>query len=223
MKFWLAEHADFIFYTIFIALGVGEVLLRYILQVTKDNKVLEWVDSAFIAIVLATVIRFFLIQTFIIPSSSMENTLLIGDQLIVNKFTYGLKVPFTNKFFIRFKDPQRGDIIVFNAVDRKGMKLIKRCIAIPGDVVEMKDKIVYINGEKQNEPYVIYRDQTIEPRPYPRDNFGPITIPKDHYLMLGDNRDRSADSRYWGLLPRNMIEGKAWVIYWPMHRWRVIK
>lgn len=223
MKFWLAEHADFIFYSIFIGLGIGEVVLRYILQVTKENKILEWVDSAFIAIVLATVIRFFLIQTFIIPSSSMENTLLIGDQLIVTKFTYGLKVPFTNKFFVKFRDPKHGDIIVFNAVDRKGMKLIKRCIGVPGDVVEMKDKVLYINGQKQNEPYVIYRDQNIEPRPYPRDNFGPITIPKDHYLMLGDNRDRSADSRYWGLLPRNMIEGKAWIIYWPMHRWRVIK
>lgn len=222
MKFWLAEHADIIFYGLFIALGIGEVVLRIILKVTKENKVLEWVDSAFIAIVLATVIRFFVIQTFIIPSSSMENTLLIGDQLIVNKFVYGLKVPFSNKFIVEFKDPKRGDIMVFNAVDKKNMKLIKRCVAVPGDEVEMRDKVLYINGEKQNEAYVIYRDQQILPRPYPRDNFGPITIPEDQYLMLGDNRDRSADSRYWGLLPRKMIEGKAWVVYWPIKRWKAI-
>lgn len=223
MKFWLAEHADIIFYGLFVALILGEVVLRFILKVAKENKALEWVDSAFIAIILATVIRFFLIQTFIIPSSSMENTLLIGDQLIVNKFVYGLKVPFSNKFMVKFKDPERGEIIVFNAVDKKNMKLIKRCIGLPGDVVEMRDKVLYINGEKQNEHYVIYRDPQVLPRPYPRDNFGPIKVPEDQYLMLGDNRDRSADSRYWGLLPHKMIEGRAWVVYWPMKRWKKIK
>lgn len=223
MKFWLAEHADVIFYGLFAALGIGEVILRYVMKVSKENKILEWVDSAFVAIVLATVIRFFLIQTFIIPSSSMENTLLIGDQLIVSKYTYGLKMPFTDKFMLEFKDPKRGDIIVFNAVDKKGMKLIKRCVAVPGDVVEMRDKVLYINGEKQEKSYTIYRDPQVFPRPNPRDNFGPIKIPEDKYLMLGDNRDRSADSRYWGLLPRNMIEGKALVVYWPMKRWKVIK
>lgn len=223
MKFWLAEHADLIFYGIFIGLAIGEVVLRYLLKVKKENKILEWVDSAFIAIVLATIIRFFIIQTFIIPSSSMENTLLIGDQLIVNKFIYGIKAPFSNKFLFEFKEPQRGDIMVFNAVDKKGMKLIKRCIGTPGDVVEMRDKVLYINGEKQNEYYTIYREQQILPKPYPRDNFGPIKVPKDQYLMLGDNRDHSADSRYWGLLPRKMIEGQAWVVYWPVKRWKGIK
>lgn len=223
MKFWLAEHADTIFWTLFVLLTLGEVLLRFVFKVKKESKLLEYVESGFIAIVMAVVIRTLIIQTFIIPSGSMENTLLVGDQLIVNKFYYGTQIPFTDKHIFKFNDPGRGDILVFNSTTKKGMKLIKRCVAIPGDVVEMRNKELFINGEKQSESYVIWRDTRMEPRPSPRDNFGPIKIPEDHYLMLGDNRDRSADSRYWGLLPRHEIEGKAWVVYFPFSRWKAIK
>ncbi len=182
-----------------------------------------------IAIVL--LIRFFVIHPFRIPSGSMENTLLIGDFLLANKFIYGLKVPWTNRWICRFKDPKRGDIIVFR-YPLEGKDFIKRCIAVEGDVVEIKNKKVYVNGTRLVETYVEHSDRRTYPAlkrekdyqrawedrhflrlPYARDNFGPVTIPEDHLFMLGDNRDNSSDSRFWGPLHTNRIKGKAMVIY----------
>lgn len=223
MQYWLAEHADTIFYGMFIALAAAEILLRGVLKVRKTNVLLEYVDSGFVAVILALVIRTLLIQTFFIPSGSMENTLLIQDKLIVNKFIYGTRVPFTDRTLLAVREPRRGDIMVFQYPRDPKKKYIKRCMGLPGDVLAMKDKVFYVNGQPLNEPYASWRDSRNLASPHPRDNFGPITVPEGHYFMLGDNRDESADSRFWGFLPRKLIEGKAWVIYWPITRWRVVK
>ncbi len=224
---WLstAEPAELIFNAILVGSILAEILLRYLLRVAKTSKVLEWVDSIFIAILLALVIRTFAVQAFKIPSGSMEDTLLIGDHLLVNKFIYGTRIPFTDKIILKLRDPRHGDIIVFKYPLNPRRDFIKRCIGVPGDVVEIKDKIVYINGIAQDELYVIHRDLHVfsGDTGNPRDNFGPVTVPPDSYFMMGDNRDYSADSRYWGFLARKMIKGKAWVIYWPIGRWRVVK
>ncbi len=219
-----AEAAELIFYGLLVGLALAQVLLRYILKVAKTNIVLEYVDSGFIAILLALVIRILLIQAFKIPSGSMENTLLIGDHLLVNKCIYGTDIPFTDKTILKIRDPRRGDIIVFKYPEKPRRDFIKRCIGLPGDTLEIKDKVLYINGEPQNENYVTCRDIRILPRELSvRDNFGPITVPPDNFFMMGDNRDFSADSRFWGFLPRKLIKGKAWVIYWPIPRWRAIR
>jgi len=219
-----AEAAELIFYGLLVGLTLAEVVLRYILKVSKTNVVLEYVDSGFIAIILALIIRTVLIQAFKIPSGSMENTLLIGDHLLVNKFVYGLQVPFTDKRIMKIRDPRRGDIIVFKYPKNPRRDFIKRCVGLPGDVIEVKNKILYVNNEPQNEGYVSFRDMRVLPATIsPRDNYGPVTVPADHFFMMGDNRDFSADSRFWGFLPRKLIKGKAWVIYWPITRWRTIK
>ncbi|MCK5219543.1 signal peptidase I [bacterium] len=219
-----AEAAEKIFYGLLVSLVLAEVLLRYVLKVAKTNIVLEYVDSGFIAILLALIIRVLLIQAFKIPSGSMENTLMIGDHLLVNKCIYGTDIPFTDRTILKIRDPKRGDIIVFKYPVNPRKDYIKRCIGLPGDTLEIKDKVLYINGEPQNENYVTFRDIRIRPRELSfRDNFGPITVPPDHFFMMGDNRDCSHDARFWGFLPRKLIKGKAWVIYWPIPRWRVIR
>ncbi|MEW6516521.1 MAG: signal peptidase I [candidate division FCPU426 bacterium] len=221
-QFWLAEHADAIFYGLFAALALAEIILRLVLKVSKTNKVLEYVDSGFIAILLAFVIRSFLMQTFIIPSGSMESTLLIKDQILVNKFTYGVRLPFTHRLLLPGKELHRGDIVVFRYPRNPKVKYVKRCIGLPGDRIEMRNKVLYVNDRPVDEPYVIHRDQNVQTWPFSRDNFGPVRVPEGQYFMLGDNRDESADSRYWGFLPKPFIEGRAWAVYWPLNRWQVI-
>jgi signal peptidase I len=197
----------------------------------KKSKLRSEIEGWTKVVVVVLLIRFFVIHPFRIPSGSMQETLLIGDFLLANKFIYGLKVPWTSRWMFRFKDPQRGDIIVFRyPFEQKDF--IKRCIAIEGDVVEIKDKSVYVNGERLTEPYVKYTDSKSYPAvdyagnyqrawmrgdflrlPYARDNFGPVKVPEDHLFMLGDNRDNSSDSRFWGPLHIKHIKGKAMVIY----------
>lgn len=220
-----AEAAELIFYGLMVALILAEVVLRYLLRVDKSNIVLEYVDSGFIAIMLALVIRTFAVQAFKIPSGSMEDTLLIGDHLLVNKFVYGTRIPFTDKSIWHLRDPRRGDIIVFQYPENPRKDFIKRCVGVPGDVIEVKDKELFVNGVLQQEPYVIHRDLQVWPPQSrePRDYYGPVTVPADSYFMMGDNRDYSKDSRFWGFLPRRLIRGKAWVIYWPIPRWRAVK
>jgi signal peptidase I len=223
---WLksAEMAEIIFYGLLVALVVAQVVLRYVVKVAKNSTWQEYADSGLIAILLALVIRTFLLQAFKIPSGSMENTLLIGDHLLVNKFIYGTKIPFAEKRILKFRDPRRGDIIVFQYPENPYRDFIKRCIALPGDTLEIRNKILYVNNEPMTESYVTFRDLRILPKERsPRDNFGPIQVPADHYFMMGDNRDYSMDSRFWGFLPRKLIKGKAWVIYWPFTRWRLIR
>ncbi|MCK5241384.1 signal peptidase I [bacterium] len=219
-----AEAAELIFYGLLVGLTLAEVILRYLVKLPKTNIYMEYVDSGFIAIILALIIRTIFLQAFKIPSGSMENTLLIGDHLLVNKLVYGLQVPFTDKRIIKIRDPRQGDILVFKYPENPRRDFIKRCVGVPGDVIEVKNKILYVNNEPQNDGYAGFRDmRVLPPEISPRDNYGPVTIPAEHFFMMGDNRDFSADSRFWGFLPRKLIKGKAWVIYWPVTRWRSIK
>jgi len=172
---------------------------------------LEYLEALAVALVLAFVIRTFVVQAFKIPSGSMLDTLLIGDHLLVNKFLYGTRIPFTDKSILPLENPQHGDVIVFEFPEDTSKDFIKRIIGVPGDVLEMKDKVVYRNGQKLDEPYVKHTDPGLQAR---RDNFGPITVPPGKYFVMGDNRDESYDSRFWGFVDKDKIRGKAWVIYW---------
>ena len=172
---------------------------------------LEYLEALAVALVLAFVIRTFVVQAFKIPSGSMLDTLLIGDHLLVNKFLYGTRIPFTDKVILPIEEPADGDVIVFEFPEDTSKDFIKRIIGVPGDVVEMKDKALYRNGEKLVEPYIKHTDPGAQQR---RDNFGPITVPAGKYFALGDNRDESYDSRFWGFVDKEKIRGKAWVIYW---------
>jgi len=173
---------------------------------------LEYIEALAVALILALVIRTFVVQAFKIPSGSMLETLQIGDHLLVNKFIYGVKMPFTGKVLYDVDDPKRGDIVVFEFPEDPSKDFIKRIIGVPGDVIEIKNKVVYRNGEKVDEPYTRHSDpDNMLPR---RDNFGPITVPEGKYFCMGDNREESYDSRFWGFVDREKIKGKAWVIYW---------
>ncbi len=174
-------------------------------------------EAIIIAVILALLIRTFVVQAFKIPSGSMLETLQIGDHILVNKFIYGTRVPFTNIKLLPVRKPERGDIIVFKyPVDEK-RDFIKRVIGVPGDVIEIRNKIVYVNDvELEDDDYVVYRDETVIPGQ--RDNFGPETVPEDSYFMMGDNRDGSFDSRFWGYVKEDEILGKALIIYWSWDR-----
>ena len=172
---------------------------------------LEYLEALAVALVLAFVIRTFVVQAFKIPSGSMLDTLLIGDHLLVNKFLYGTRIPFTDKVIMPLEDPKQGDVIVFEFPEDTTKDFIKRIIGVPGDVVEMKDKVLTRNGETLVEPYIKHTGSGLQQR---RDNFGPITVPAGKYFALGDNRDESYDSRFWGFVDKEKIRGKAWVIYW---------
>ncbi len=175
----------------------------------------EYAEAIIIAAVLALFIRTFIVQAFKIPSGSMEDTLLVGDHILVNKFLYGTVIPFTDTRILPIREPKRGDIIVFKYPGDESKDFIKRVIGTPGDVVEIINKKVYVNGKPLNEPYTIFKDGDIIPRALqPRDNFGPIKVPPMKYFCMGDNRDRSSDGRYWGYVSQREILGKAFIIYW---------
>jgi len=173
----------------------------------------EYAESIVIAILIALFIRAFIVQAFKIPSGSMKPTLLIGDHLLVNKFIYGIKLPFIDHKFLAFKQPERGDIIVFIFPRDKEKDFIKRVIGTPGDTVEIRRKKIYINGKLWDDPYGVYKEPEVTSL-VPRDNFGPVVVPKDHVFVMGDNRDRSYDSRFWGFVNKRFIEGKALIPYW---------
>lgn len=176
------------------------------------HKVLrDYAEALIIALVLAFFIRSFVVQAFKIPSGSMLETLQIGDQLLVNKFIYGVKLPFTDVTLLPISDPKHGDIIVFRYPRDESKDYIKRVIGTPGDTLEMRDNVVYRNGERLDEPYLA----GLPPKNFPpTHNFGPITLPEGKYFCMGDNRENSSDSRYWGFVDRSQIIGKAWRIYW---------
>lgn len=182
---------------------------------TKKHVIREYAESIVIAVVMALIIKAFVIQAFKIPSGSMIPTLKIGDHILVNKFIYGTKLPFTDRIIIPLKRPNRGDIIVFKFPDDEKKDFIKRVIGLPGDIVEIKGKKVYINGGPIDDSYAVHSDPMLYPSGIqPRDNFGPLTVPQDSYFVMGDNRDFSLDSRYWGFVKLNKIKGKAFIIYW---------
>jgi len=171
----------------------------------------EYAEAFLLAIALALVIRTFVVQAFKIPSGSMIPTLSIGDHILVNKFIYGVKVPFTDWIVVPVSVPQLGDIIVFKYPEDETKDYIKRVIGTPGDVVEVKTKEVWVNGKRLDDSYTQHTDRGIRDG---RDNFGPVTVPPDSYFVMGDNRDQSLDSRFWGFVKLNKIRGEAFLIYW---------
>ncbi|MFP4083391.1 MAG: signal peptidase I [Desulfonatronovibrio sp.] len=171
----------------------------------------EYAEALIIALILALFIRTFVIQAFKIPSGSMLPTLQIGDHLLVNKFKYGIHMPFMDKYIFEFDGPQFQDIIVFEFPEDPSKDFIKRVVGLPGDVIEIKDKKFYRNGQSIHEDYIQHRDRRVVDK---RDDFGPYTVPEDSYFVMGDNRDESYDSRFWGAVDREDILGKAWIIYW---------
>jgi signal peptidase I len=175
----------------------------------------EYAESIIIAIVLALVIRTFVVQAFKIPSGSMEDTLLIGDHILVNKLAYGLQLPFMHDK-LRFglmANPARGDIIVFPFPRDPSRDFIKRVVGLPGDRVEIRNHHAYINGEALKEPY-IRLDERAAMHPSRYSHWGPEVVPTDKLFVMGDNRDNSADSRDWGFLDSTHVKGRAFIIYW---------
>jgi signal peptidase I len=178
-------------------------------------KIREYGEAILIALVLALFIRTFVVQAFKIPSGSMEATLQIGDHILVNKFIYGVKIPFTHKTIVPGKEPKRGDIIVFEFPKDPKKDFIKRVIGEPGDVIEIRNKKILINNKPIEENYGFYLDPSVFPESVrPRDNFGPFTVPPQNYFVMGDNRDHSFDSRFWGTVDSSSVKGKAFIIYW---------
>ena len=172
----------------------------------------EYGEALLVALLLALVIRTFVVQAFKIPSESMLQTLLVGDHLLASKFSYGVKVPFTNYYVYKGSDPQRGEIIIFEYPNDPSVDYIKRIVGTPGDTIEVRNKQLFRNGEPVKEGYIHFTEpDRIQPV---RDNFGPVTVPADKYFVMGDNRDNSMDSRFWGFVDRSAIRAKAWRIYW---------
>lgn len=193
-----------------------------LLERSQQNAVVrEWTESIVVALVLALLIRTFVIQAFKIPSGSMRMTLLEGDRILVSKYIYGPRVPFTNYRISGLGSPKRGDIVVFEYPEDRSRDFIKRLIAVGGDTVEIKDGHIYIDGK-------IYEDPLIKNRYYYNQGaYGQpgrkIKVPENHYFVLGDNSASSKDSRYWGFVPKDLMIGRAELIYWPPNRIRFIK
>ncbi len=203
------------------------------------QKIWKEIRSWIIAIGIILLLRGFIVQTFNVPTGSMKDTILIGDFLIVNRLKYGIKLPFTDKYLTRFRKPEKGEIIVFRyPLGGDGIlnntNFVKRCAAVAGDTVYIEHKTLFVNGEDVNADYISHRD----PREYPplniekdlfqklweerklknypnvRDNFGPVVVPENNVFAMGDNRDESDDSRFWGPVPINNISGTPFLIYW---------
>lgn len=196
-----------------------EPLKNHSEPIKKKGLIREYAESIAIAVLLALVIRTYLVQAFKIPSGSMEDTLAIGDHLLVSKFIYGTKIPFADKRVLTIRDPRQGDVIVFEYPEDPSKDFIKRVIGVPGDVVEGKEKKVYVNGKLYANPHEVHKEKDIIPREMnPRDTFGPVTVPADSYFVMGDNRDRSYDSRFWKFVRRDQIKGLAFIKYWSWDR-----
>lgn len=179
------------------------------------NIVWEYLKSIIIALILAFFIRAFVIQAFKIPSGSMIPTLLIGDHILVTKFTYDVKLPIFDTTLWHIRYPKRGEIIVFKYPLDPGKDFIKRVIGVPGDEIIIRNKHVYVNGRELKEPYVQYTDPRIFPAEVsPRDNLGPLSVPANSLFVMGDNRDESYDSRFWKFVDFSAVRGKALIIYW---------
>jgi signal peptidase I len=187
----------------------------------RKSTLREYFESIVIAVILALFIRTFVVQAFKIPTGSMEENLLIGDHLLVNKFVFGPSEIGAERTLLPVGTIKRRDIIVFKYPEDPERDFIKRVIGLPGETIEVREKKVYINGTALDEPYVHFLAPPTAPSELHevtsfdvRERFGPVTVPADQYFMMGDNRDNSADSRYWGFLRRDYIKGKALVIYW---------
>ncbi|MBM4271447.1 MAG: signal peptidase I [Deltaproteobacteria bacterium] len=179
------------------------------------SKIQEYAEAIIIAILIALFIRTFIIQAFKIPSGSMKPTFEIGDHILVNKFIYGVKIPYLRKTIISINEPHRGDIVVFIYPEDKSKDFIKRVIGVGGDTIEIRNKKLFLNGLPYNDPHGIYTDDFVIPGSIqPRDNFGPVTVRPGALFVMGDNRDQSYDSRFWGFVDLKDVLGKAFIIYW---------
>lgn len=184
-------------------------------QPKRKSTFREYTEAILIALLLALFIRTFVVQAFKIPSGSMLNTLLIGDHILVNKFIYGIKNPFSGSTWIPVKKPERGDIVVFKYPINPAQDYIKRVVGVEGDQIAIKNKKVYVNGEPQDESYAIFLDNKIFPSGQQnRDNMGSITVPENSLFVMGDNRDNSYDSRFWKFVDLKAVKGKAFIFYW---------
>lgn len=182
----------------------------------------EVVEALLVALVFAVFVRTWVVQAFKIPTGSMEENLLIGDHILVNKFIYGPTSHPVERILLPIREPHRGDVVVFKYPLDPERDFIKRCVGLPGDEVAIRDKALLLNGERVDEgAYTFRRDPQVYPdSPFVpehyrlRDQFGPTEVPPDHYFCLGDNRDRSHDSRYWGSVPEDYLKGRALLVYW---------
>jgi signal peptidase I len=183
----------------------------------RKSTLREYFESIVIAVILALFVRTWVVQAFKIPTGSMENNLLIGDHLLVNKFVFGPTATL-DRALLPVRDISRGDIVVFKYPEEPERDFIKRVIGLPGDTVELRAKKVYVNGQPLDEPYVHFltpaSDLSEVTSMDVRERYGPVTVPSSQYFVMGDNRDNSQDSRYWGFLPRGHVKGKALLIYW---------
>jgi signal peptidase I len=181
----------------------------------------DWIRT--LVLVLAVVITFrgVVAQAYQIPTGSMERTLLVGDYLYINKMLYGSEIDIGfrgHRYFYHrfpaFRHPKPGDVIVFRYPPNPRQDFIKRCVAVGGQTVEVRDKVLYVDGKRKSEPYAVHDDPRVFPREISaRDNFGPYRVPPGSLFMMGDNRDNSLDSRFWGPLPEKMVKGKAMFTY----------
>lgn len=181
----------------------------------RKSVVREYAEAIVLAVLLALFIRTFVVQAFKIPSGSMLPTLQIGDHILVVKSIYGIRIPFANKVLIPVKEPKRGDVIVFVYPLDESKDFIKRVVAVPGDKVEVRDKKLYINDEPVTDEHAYYEDPELYPSMVkPRDEFGPVVVPNGKLFVMGDNRDHSYDSRFWGFVDQDAVKGRAFMIYW---------
>jgi signal peptidase I len=189
----------------------------------RTSSIRENIEAVLVAVLLALFIRTFAVQAFKIPSGSMKQTLQIGDHILVNKFIYGVKIPFSRKTIIPVKKPKHGDIIVFKFPKDPEKDFIKRVVGLAGDKVEIRNKQVFLNNVKANSNFAQFTDSFIVPgcppgirqdAPCRKDNFGPIKVPENKLFVMGDNRDQSFDSRFWGFVDSKAVNGKAFIIYW---------
>jgi signal peptidase I len=177
----------------------------------------EYFESIVVAVILALFIRTFVVQAFKIPTGSMEPNLLVGDHLLVNKFVFSPTATGLERAVLPVRPITRGDVVVFKFPEEPERDFIKRVIGLPGETVELRSRQVFINGQKIDEPYAHYlfpQGQDDGPGFDVRERYGPVTVPERHYFMMGDNRDNSQDSRYWGFLPEHYVKGRALTIYW---------
>ena len=186
---------------------------RYVTK--RKSAIRENVEAILLAIILALTIRTFVVQAFKIPSGSMLPTLQIGDHILVSKFIYGVKMPFTGTTLIPVSDPKANDIIVFQFPKDPKLDYIKRVIGVAGDIIEIRDKKVMVNGKQFLDTHAVFKDSLVHPATIDsRDNFGPVTVPVNKLFVMGDNRDNSFDGRFWGFVDLSAVRGKAWLIYW---------
>jgi signal peptidase I len=183
------------------------------------SKLVESTKAIIIAVLIALFIRTFILGNYEIPSGSMKPTLLVGDRIFVNKLIYGVKIPYFRNIIIPLAEPKRGEAIVFIYPKDRSKDFIKRVIGLGGDTIAIKNKKIFINGKEHSDSFGVYVDQTIYPASMQlRDNFGPVKVPAGSIFVMGDNRDQSFDSRYWGFVDLKDVEGKAFIIYWSWNK-----